>query len=115
MPDFSELASYLKAQIDLDSDQLYSDEPWSWSPQPAQPVVQFTPPKPAPNLHRPLHVFLRLRHRSRNLVRPTRRLPKSSSRNRQNPQCLLPMNRQELLKNFIIWFRRKSCTPKIHL
>lgn len=49
MPDFSELASYLKAQIDLDSDQLYSDEPWSWSPQPSQPVVQFIPPKPAPN------------------------------------------------------------------
>jgi len=46
VPDFSELASYLKAQIDLDVDQLYSDEPWTWSPQPAQPVVQFTPPTP---------------------------------------------------------------------
>ena len=49
MPDFSELANYLRAQIDLDSDQLYSDEPWAWSPLQAQPAVQFTPPKPAPN------------------------------------------------------------------
>ncbi len=49
MPDFSELANYLKAQIDLDSDQLYSDEPWTFSPQPAQPVVAFTLPKPTPS------------------------------------------------------------------
>ena len=50
MPDFSELASYLKAQIDLDEDQLYSDEPWTWSLQPPQPVVNFTPPKSAPSV-----------------------------------------------------------------
>ncbi|MCR5029397.1 MAG: hypothetical protein K6A31_09100 [Fibrobacter sp.] len=53
MPDFSELASYLRAQIDLDSDQLYSDEPWTWAPPSAQPAVQpaatFTAPKPAPS------------------------------------------------------------------
>lgn len=43
MPDFSELASYLRAQIDLDSDQLYSDEPWTWAPPSAKPAPSFTP------------------------------------------------------------------------